>query len=126
MHAVVLDPEVQISEPEHQPGCADGRDEAGERRRLDDGGAAVFSPVVDDSGSFLTIKRLRLHDVLKLLHPFTGVVHMSSQVAVKEAEHVSIEGQTDGHPAFVPLMDQREERQSDIKDIKTLLGGNLQ
>lgn len=70
----------------------------------------VFSPVVSYSWSFLAIKSLRVHDVLELVHPFICIVHMSSQVAVEEAERVSIKRQAYRHAPFVTLRDKQEER----------------
>lgn len=71
----------------------------------------VFSPVINYSWSFLAIKGLCVHDVLKLIHPFICIIHMGSQVAVEEAEHVSIKRQTNRHTAFVTLTDKQEERE---------------
>lgn len=65
--------------------------------------------MVNNSWSFLTVKGLHVHDVLKLIHPLRGVLHMSGQVTVEETECVSVERQTDGHATFVTLRDKQRK-----------------
>lgn len=101
MDPMVLNPEVEVSEPEDQPGG-----ERGVRERPSGGLTLVSPPVVQDFGSLLAVKGLRVQDVLELVHPLRGVLHMSRQVAVEEAERVAVEGQTDRQAPFVTLRDQ--------------------
>lgn len=65
--------------------------------------------MVNNCRSLSTVKGLRVHDVLELIHSLCGVFHVSSQVAVEETEHVAIERQTDRHATFVALRDKQEE-----------------
>lgn len=49
------------------------------------------------------VKVLLLQDVLDLINALQSVVHVSRQVAVKEAHHVAVEGETHRHSSFVTL-----------------------
>lgn len=82
-------------------------------------GVYDLSPVVVDSWSLLTFKRLRVHDALELVHSLRGIFHMSSQVAVEETERVTVEGQPDGHAPFVALRDKQEEIKNTTHNLTT-------
>ena len=58
--------------------------------------------VVQDVARVL-LKVLRVQDVLKLIDALQGVVHVGGQVAVQEAKHVPIKGETHRHAPFVAL-----------------------
>lgn len=58
----------------------------------------------------MRLKFLRVDDVLKLVDPLFGVLHVRSQVAVEETEGVAVERQADGHGSFVALRDTRAEK----------------
>lgn len=53
--------------------------------------------------SSFSLEGLRVQDVLELLHPFGGELHVCSEVTVEETEHMTIKGQADGHPSFITL-----------------------
>lgn len=63
--------------------------------------------MVVDLWGLLAVERLRVHDVLELVHSLRGEVHVSRQVAVEETQHVAVEGQARRHAAFVALGDER-------------------
>lgn len=65
--------------------------------------------MVNNSLRLFTVKGLRVHDVLELVHSLCGVFHMCSQVTVEETERVAVERQADGHATFVALRDKQEE-----------------
>lgn len=73
--------------------------------------------MVNNSRSLFTVKGLCVHDVLKLIHSFCGIIHVSSQVTVKETQRVAIERQADRDSTFVTLKDKQEEKRNKKKKI---------
>lgn len=84
------------------------------------------SPVINNSGSTLRVKFLRVHDVLKLIHSLFGISHVSSQVTVEETQHVAVERQADGHAPFVTLRDMQGEIRNKEKVLWNSSGGHAQ
>lgn len=59
--------------------------------------------MIDDPLCFFAVKLLRIQDVDKVIHSLSHVFHVSSQVAVKETDHVTIEREPDRDATFVTL-----------------------
>lgn len=93
VNSMILNPEVEISEPEHQPGWK--REVTQGRSRMSGCALSISSPVIGHFGSLFTVKGLRVHDVLELVDSLQGVLHMCGQVTVQETDGVAIEGQAD-------------------------------
>lgn len=56
------------------------------------------------------VEGLHVQDMLKLVHAFRGVLHVSRQVTVEETQHVAVEGNADRHAPFVTLREQQMVR----------------
>lgn len=116
VHAMVLNPEVKISKPEHHPGTT--RKKIKWMKWSNKQGTAPArlrpypSPVVNDSWGCLRLKFLRVDDVLKFVDSLFGVLHVRGQVAVDEAERVAVERQADRDGSFVALRDTRSEKRA--------------
>lgn len=67
----------------------------------------IYWLVVQNAWCVFVIKGLSIQNMLKLIHPVRGVVHVGGQVTVQEAEHVTIEGQPDRHTPFVTLKSKK-------------------
>lgn len=59
--------------------------------------------MIDDPLCFFAVKLLRIQDVDKVIHSLSHVFHVSSQVAVKQTDHVTIEREPDRDATFVTL-----------------------
>lgn len=59
--------------------------------------------VVQNVRRVFGVKGLSIQDILELIHPLRGVVHVGGEVTVQEAEHVTVEGQADRHASFITL-----------------------
>lgn len=59
--------------------------------------------MVSDLWSVIDVEVLLLQDVLQLVNALQGVVHVSREVAVEEANHVAVEGEPDRHSSFIAL-----------------------
>lgn len=72
----------------------------------------VYRLVVEDVRGLFGVEGLCVQDVLELVDALRGVLHVCCQVTVEEAEHVAVERQADGHPAFIPLLGARSINQT--------------
>lgn len=80
VNSMILNPEVEISEPEHQPWWKS--EVTHSCWWMSSCVMFISSPVVNNFGSLFTVKGLRVHDVFELVYSLRGKLHMCCQVTV--------------------------------------------